>query len=522
MAGIIGVDIGTRAVKVVSVEGSAKRLRLTGFAVKHLSSGASPEAVKSAVDEALRSVSNTSSRPSDRVVVALPTYDAVVREFSMPFSDESRIRSTLKFEIESKLPFHIDDVVTDYVRVDQSEDTTDLVVCAVRKDAMGSTLELMNSLKIDPVAVDLDICGLLNVAAQADLLPEEGSALLMDIGWIATKMSLVTAGQIRQFRAVRIGLSSIIGEVRAATGVDPESAEKIVEDFAKGVVDIKEAHRQAAESASGTVLSRLCREAKRFAAMTTGSTKVSRTLLTGGGSRLPGVVESLSEAIGGEVLLLDPTASLPHSLSNEAVEELGKVGCAALGMALKDVGFDQASLNFRQEEFVYRSGFERIRTPLSLCLIVLLLLFGGVGWFMHGRASARCSLAGSTEAAMLDIWKKVRPGRPVPADIPASLGSMLRALKDGDGTSGGQESALDMWLTVANTFPADVDVEFSRIEMKSTGATLRGETAEGSGGWKRILSTFEQSTTLKAVQKNIYTTQTGLQFTLEIYPDGGI
>jgi len=516
MAGIVGLDIGTRAIKAVAMEGSAKRMRVTGFALKELPPGATPEVIAAAVNEALQSLFKGGAG-SERVVVALPAYEAAVRDLTLPFVDDARIRSVVKPQAEPLLPFPMEQMILDYVTVGRSEKSSDVVVCAVRKDLVGSTLAMLNGLKVDPVKISLDISGVLNVAAQTGTLPKENAALLVDIGWTATRLALVIDGQVRQIRGFRSGLSSMIGEVAAALDRDAEDAQKVIESFARAEAGLDAAARQAVEQALNAVTDRLQKETKRFLATASGAPALQTVLVTGGGSRLAKVLQALSQVAGAEAVPLDVFAKLPHSLDPATAETAKTLGAAAVGMALEEIGFDQAKINLRQEEFAYRSGFERIRAPLTLCLLVVLLLFGSIGWYMQRRASATVMAAAQTEQAVRDIWRAAgSPTQPI-KDLARDLKARLQSIKDAGGTPVDVLSGLELWLEVVKTFPEDQVVVFQNFSITADQCRVQGEAQGGLNSWTAILEAFNRSEKLEARADPIYITLTGgVRFSMRV------
>lgn len=521
MAAIVGLDIGSRGIKAIALEGSAKRLRVSGFAHRELALGATPEAVRAAVGEALQSLFSKGGG-RERVVVALPSYEAAVRELTLPFTDDARIRATIKPEAEPLLPFPMEQMVLDYVRVGQSDGKTNLVVCAVRKELISSTLATLNEHNVDPVKLDLDVSGVLNAAVQSGAVPPDGTALLVDVGWTATRLALVVGGQVRQLRGFRAGMGSMLSEVASATGKDAEDAQTLIESAVRGQPEPDENSRAALEKAIAGVAERLAKETRRFLATVTGEVQIAAALVTGGASRLPQILEALSQASGAQATPLGIFANLPHSLDAATAETAARLGAVALGMALEEVGFDQARINLRQEEFAYRSGFERIRTPLTLCLFVVLILFGSLGYYMHRQATAAARGAAETTYAIREVWRVAGfPARPM-MDIVRDLRARLQSIRDAGGAPTQDELAgLDFWLEVVKTFPEDPRIVYQNFSVTGSQCRVRG-TVPDFDSWTKVLDAFTKSTTVVASPEPIYSLPDGsIQFYLRINKRGG-
>ena len=77
-------------------------------------SGWKTVAADAVLDEALAALFNEIDLKSDIYNVSIPADRASFRNLSMPFKDPKKIRQTLPFEIETMLPFPIDDLIVDF------------------------------------------------------------------------------------------------------------------------------------------------------------------------------------------------------------------------------------------------------------------------------------------------------------------------------------------------------------------------------------------------------------------------
>ncbi len=102
----------------------------------------------SAVDNAIRGMDLSGAE----IVVSIPPNWISYRNLRMPFKDRKKIRQVLPFEIESTLPFPVEDVVMDFQTVRLAE-KTDIFVCAVKTSDLMSIVDVLKSKEEDPQAV---------------------------------------------------------------------------------------------------------------------------------------------------------------------------------------------------------------------------------------------------------------------------------------------------------------------------------------------------------------------------------
>ena len=94
----------------------------------------------------------------DRVSIAAPGLSSPLRELSLPFSDREKIMQVLKFEVESEL-YHLDieDVVCDYIELQDERATTTLLVASQPKNDIQVTLDVLDLAGVDAPLLDLDV-----------------------------------------------------------------------------------------------------------------------------------------------------------------------------------------------------------------------------------------------------------------------------------------------------------------------------------------------------------------------------
>src|SRR5918992_1449631 len=117
MKSVVGVDLGSTALKVVELRGTWKGFEVVKAAERRLpaENGGScpPEQVAQALSELL---SAHAIKPA-RVVSAIPAHATFVRNLMLPFRDPRKIREVLKFELEPHIPYPVEDVIVDFAKI---------------------------------------------------------------------------------------------------------------------------------------------------------------------------------------------------------------------------------------------------------------------------------------------------------------------------------------------------------------------------------------------------------------------
>ena len=391
MATSLGIHLQSHGFDYVLLDGSAKKhsVKSSGGAVYRPEDLQNSKLLGKLISDTVK------GGKVDQVVVTLPASGVVMRELSLPFSDREKVMQVLKFEIESEL-YHLsfDEVVADFIELSDGRATPTLLVSVLQKDRISAALEIMGAADWDPPVITLSH-GSLYTALQS--LPRSATAdndeleTYLEIGSESSLLLVLNAdGTLRGSRALPMGWR----ELTRGTQVVAAEIEAITEELAEGEESEKEedADFSVEEESESTELAlggdsslpfgigftsalEMASEAQIQSFQANIAKEVRRALVALGsqsgpvyllGACIPGLEEHLQARLGREV------APLSLGVGDAKGEEPNAV---ALGAAMRGIGVDTAAMNFRQEEYRYARGLERIEGPLTLALVGLIVFF---------------------------------------------------------------------------------------------------------------------------------------------------
>lgn len=374
------------------LDGTAKRWRIAAA-----DAGALPEpegekreadaAASAALGAALKKI----GAPHDPVVLAVASTGAVFRNMQLPFTGDDAIEKVLKFECESHLhQYNIDDVVLDFVTVEEQKGATDLLAVAAPKRALRAQIDLLDRVNYDPAIVDLDALALFNAVAAAQAVPVGASVLVLHVGREETLALVIEEAKLKTVRSIRLavgprreaalpageakgpfdakdtdgaaaalpaGDAAQAAESAAERAAAPEADERIV-DLAEGGSALP---ALVTEERRAEILSKLAREATRTiaAGVRRGPDEI---LVCGEGAAIPGLVEAIGEALAIPSRELDLFEGIEGA---PADPDLRRRLPIALGAALKPLGVDHTGSDFRQEDLRFSKKLETLKVPLA-------------------------------------------------------------------------------------------------------------------------------------------------------------
>ncbi|HNZ66959.1 MAG TPA: pilus assembly protein PilM, partial [Planctomycetota bacterium] len=210
MAKAVGIDIGSRSLKILELEGSGNRLSINFFRNLEIPFGSDESKTPDLLVEAIKSIFHQEHLNVDNVILSVPTQDCILREIAVDFKDDDHIRQTIKYEAEKYLlSYEIDDVIVDYRKISVGQDKTKLFVASVPKKIIQQRLDLLKLCNIDPIAIDLDIMSLVNVANLVPEVTEKENVAVVDFGAGSSNIVIISQGKLRHVRAIRLGTSFV-------------------------------------------------------------------------------------------------------------------------------------------------------------------------------------------------------------------------------------------------------------------------------------------------------------------------
>ena len=162
-ARICAIGISPTEIKAVVVRqrgGSAKVLTLARQPIEQ----SEDEDPRERAIRALERMMDENDLSADIYTGCLPATSAIVRPLQVPFAGRRRVSAALKYELEPVVPFPIDELVVDYVPIQQHDKkTTDVLAVGMRAETVRFHLEVLEGVGLDPDRLDLDVTGLTNL-----------------------------------------------------------------------------------------------------------------------------------------------------------------------------------------------------------------------------------------------------------------------------------------------------------------------------------------------------------------------
>ncbi len=373
MARSVGIELTDASVRILALETSGRKSRILQFYKAPIPPGEAAtwdERATAALKEALAA----SKVPRGRIVAAVDSGDALLREVTLPFKGDDQIRKTVRFEMESLIHnYPIEQLVVSHYKTGETDKGSHLIAAAVPKEALARRLRIFQGAGADPVSVDLDICAVFNAIRHAGGIDTDEPHLLIHGTSKFTKLVFIEGRQPRSIRTIRFSLPAEM-PVGARPAEGPRPPDREDEPAPLVILTEEEAQRfgDLDLDTQGALVEILAKEISRFLLASAASASPAHILLSGDfeDEHAAQMLEAATEIPVKTFNLLE---AVEHPFG--AKEDARSYRLAApLGLALKGVGVDALGMDFRQDEFQYRKKFEAIKTT-ALVTIELVVVF---------------------------------------------------------------------------------------------------------------------------------------------------
>ena len=309
--GRIGLDVGSTAVRAAEVMLGSDPPSLVRAAQVPLPPGAVESGEVRDVEAlaaAVRELWQRGAFKTRQAVLGVGNQRVVVREITVPALPPKELKQSLAFQVQDLIPIPVDDAVLDYDVLEEIEQDgakmLRLLVVAAQRDMVNRMVDAAARAKVEPVGVDLVPFALIRAVGQDDGLGLEDSDLggeaIVDVGADVTNICVHERGVARFVRILPSGGRDVSVAMATSLGIPEEDAEALKRgqpvEGSPPVEQVDNTRRARVAALVDEIRSSL----DFYRAQTPGA-EVTRVLVTGGGSKLPGLVELLDERVDGQV-----------------------------------------------------------------------------------------------------------------------------------------------------------------------------------------------------------------------------
>jgi type IV pilus assembly protein PilM len=340
----IGLDIGTSVVRAVELSFGRGGLTLERFGQVVLPDGAvrDGEVVDSdPVAHCIRQLWSATGYSHKKVVMGVANQRVIVRQLELPWMPREELRASLPFQVQDFLPMPTDQAVLDFFPLEERSHeagarTLHGLLVAAARDTVLANVQCAERAGLSVSAVDLTSFAVLRALGKQTGVAVETEALI-DVGARVTNVVVHSCGVPRFVRILLMGGQDVTDAVAESLGIATGEAEALKQQVTLAASEEELETIKRAVSTTAQDFVEEIRGSLDYYAASDPATPVERILVSGGGSRLDGLVERLSAATRLPVVPADPLAAVKigrTGLDPDQIEFVKPLAAVPVGLAL--------------------------------------------------------------------------------------------------------------------------------------------------------------------------------------------
>jgi len=344
--GLVGLDIGSSAVKAVELSAGGKggaEFHLVNLGMEPLP----PEAIVdgaimdsgSVIDAIQRLFSSRKIKTTD-VATSLSGNAVIVKKISLPQMSQEELAESIHWEAEQYIPFDIQDVSLDYeVLEGGSGGNMDVLLVAVKKDKIGDYSSVISQAGKTPSVIDVDVFSIQNCYELNYGVDPGRVVALLNVGASIMNINILKGHTSIFNRDIAVGGNQYTDAIQKDLNLSYDQAEAL-----KKGARVEGAAPENLPPILQAVSENIALEIQKtfdFFKATSSEDRIDRILLSGGTAKLRGLQDLLSDRFEAGVEVMNPFNSVtynPRQFDPDFINEIGPQAAIAVGLATRKVG----------------------------------------------------------------------------------------------------------------------------------------------------------------------------------------
>ncbi len=344
---VVGIDIGSSAIKVVELQEKKGIVTLTTYGELQLGPYAKKEIGESVIltssqeQEALVDIIRESAVTAKHAVFAMPLSSSFVTNVTIETEPNVDLSALVRVEARKVIPASLSEVTLDWAEVEfakeeetkgkkdvSAKEQRSVLIAAIQNVALDRFKALMQFAGIEQPPTEIECFSTIRALYTA----KDADMAIIDIGATSSKLYLAKNGLLMRLHRIRAGGAIATGRIASVLDIEFEAAEvkkqnadRSEPDFS----DMKRAHDGSYDRAFKE-FNQVMREYEKANAIS-----IPAVYVSGGGAMFPGTDTLLQEALGRPVLRAHPFAKVAYpAFMQDTIKEIGPSFSVALGAAI--------------------------------------------------------------------------------------------------------------------------------------------------------------------------------------------
>jgi type IV pilus assembly protein PilM len=492
-ASLLGLDISSKAVKLLEISQKGKRYKVESFAVEPMPANAVVERtirdVQAVADTIKRAVKRSGTR-AKAAAVAVAGSAVITKVVTVPAGlTDDELGSQIELEADQSIPFPLEEVNLDYLVLGPSEKNpqmVDVLLTASRSENVDARVEAVELAGLTAKFVGVEAYALeAPFALIAQQMPGGGlgTVAVMDIGATMTTLNVLHNLKTIYTRDQIFGGKQLTEAIQQRYGLSMAEAGK-----AKKMGGLSEEYLTEVQEPFKEAMAQQVSRSLQFFFSSSQSTRVDQIILAGGCANMPGAAALIEGKTGIPTSIANPFADMslsaridPQALGNDASAMM-----IACGLALRRYA-TQPQINL----LLWREALRKERQQqFMVAAIGGLLITGGLFYSFHnyvdGQIEAQNGRNEYLQQQIAEVDKKIKEV----ASLEAEKAKLLARMSVIQELQASRPQVVHLFDELVRTLPEGIHL--AKAERKGQVMTLEG-VAESYARVSALMNNLEKS-----------------------------
>ena len=342
---VVGLDIGSHAIKLVELKLKGKSKELISFGVQVLQPDAIVEGAiidAMAVADGISTLVSTQNVKKKLVATSISGSAVIVKKITLPrVASPEELHESVRWEAEQYIPFPIEEVNLDYTILGKATkgEAIDVLLVAAKKDIVGFYSNAITQAGLKPVVMDIDAFAIQNAFEinYKDIVDSSEVVALLNFGASKININIIKGENSLFTRDIAIGGNAITEAIMRDFNLSREGAESVKRGVPAEGVD-----PNMIQSSIDQILEEISKDVKRtfeFFRATAAEEEMQKIYICGGAAKTPGIKDFLAGKFSIGVEVMNPFRNIKNKLvDTDFLNEYGPAAAVAVGLAIRKVG----------------------------------------------------------------------------------------------------------------------------------------------------------------------------------------
>lgn len=330
-----GIDIGATSVRLVQLKKHGNKPVLVAYGTAPLSTNLIASDSADAVNQlalVIKKLVKDAGITTKSVVSALPASKIFASVITTPKLSAAELGKAVKYQADQYIPMPIDQVRLDWTVLGQGANENEQLVLliAAPNTTTEKYLQIFEKAGLELVALEVDVTAL----SRAVLTPDAGHVVMLDVGSLASTVSLVVNGSPRLIHSVPVGAAAFVQALGQGLKIDASQAMAMVQKFGMNRMSMDGKVLKSLQPVADSILDEI-KKSVTFYTNENHDAKFDKLVFTGGAAGMPELPLYIANSLklpvelGNAWLNVSYPANMQSDLAAVNREYAVAVGCAA-------------------------------------------------------------------------------------------------------------------------------------------------------------------------------------------------